>query len=64
VYAKIVQVVVCLNENFRFSGFAGLLPVISWVLGCNSLIINGIQFCWLHAFAGRYCGDYWLYSFC
>ena len=45
VYAKIVQVVVCLNENFRFSGFAGLLPVISWVLIDNSLIINGIQFC-------------------
>jgi hypothetical protein len=45
VNAKIVQVVVCLNENFRFSGFAGLLPVISWVLIDNSLIINGIPIC-------------------
>ena len=26
--------------------FAGCLPVVSWVLQCNSLIINTIQFCW------------------
>ncbi len=26
------------------SSFAGLLPVVSWVLVLNSLIINGIQF--------------------
>jgi hypothetical protein len=29
------------------SGFAGLLPVVSCVFGVNSLIINGIRFCWL-----------------
>ena len=44
VYAKIVQVVVCLIENFRFSGFAGLLPVVSYVLMDKWLIINGILF--------------------
>jgi hypothetical protein len=27
------------------SGFAGLLPVFSWVLVCKWLIINGIHFC-------------------
>ena len=34
------------------SGFAGLLPVFSWVLALNSLIINGVRFCRLGALAG------------
>ena len=32
------------------SAFAGLLPVFSCALGCNSLIINTIHFSGLHAF--------------
>jgi len=34
------------------SGFAGLLPVVSWVLQCNSLIINTIHFSGMMAFSG------------
>ena len=34
------------------SGFAGLLPVVSWVLGCNSLIINDVHFSGMQAFSG------------
>jgi hypothetical protein len=33
--------------NEVVGGFAGLLPVVSWVLIDKSLIINGIHFCWL-----------------
>ena len=31
--------------GYVFSGFAGLLPVDSYVLGYKSLIINNIHFC-------------------
>ena len=34
------------------SGFAGYLPVFSWVLVLKLLIINGIHFSGLHGFAG------------
>jgi hypothetical protein len=30
---------------FVVSGFAGLLPVVSWVLIVKWLIFNGIRFC-------------------
>ncbi len=36
---------------FIISCFAGLLPVFSWVLALNSLIINRSRFCMLCAFA-------------
>ncbi len=39
------------------SGVAGLLPVVSWVLIDNSLIINTIYFSGMHAFAGGFCGE-------
>jgi len=34
------------------SGFAGFLPVVSWVLQCNSLIINTIHFSGMVPFSG------------
>jgi hypothetical protein len=37
---------------FVVSGFAGLLPVVSWGLIDKWLIINTIRFCW---FAGSLC---------
>jgi hypothetical protein len=37
---------------FIISSFAGLLPVVSWVLALNSLIINGIHFCRLCVLLG------------
>jgi hypothetical protein len=40
------------------SGIAGLLPVFSWVLIDNSLIINTIHFCRSYAFAGSFCGGW------
>jgi hypothetical protein len=33
-------------------GFAGLLPVVSWVLMLNSLIINAIHFSGWYALSG------------
>jgi uncharacterized membrane protein len=42
------------------SGFADYLPVVSWVLVDNSLIINGIHFCRLHAIAGGFLGCFLL----
>jgi hypothetical protein len=30
---------------FFISGFAGLLPVVSWGLECKWLIINEVRFC-------------------
>jgi hypothetical protein len=44
------------------SGFAGLLPVVSWVLECKWLIINGIRFC-RFVFSARCCCDRVLCSF-
>ena len=38
------------------SGFAGYLPVVSWVLVLKSLIINTIHFSGMHAFSGGFCG--------
>jgi hypothetical protein len=36
------------------SGFAGYLPVFSWVLALKSLIINAIHFSGLHVVAGGF----------
>ncbi len=43
------------KKLWLLKGFAGLLPVNSCVLLFNSLIINAIHFCKLHAFAGNFC---------
>ena len=42
---------------FFISSFAGFLPVVSWVLMDNSLIINTIHFSGMEAFSGNFCGE-------
>ena len=50
---------------FFISGFAGLLPVVSWVFGCKWLIINGIHFCRLDVFCWWFLSehDFWILRF-
>jgi hypothetical protein len=46
---------------FLISGIADYLPVFSWVLGVNSLIINTIHFSGLKAISGVFCGGVCLF---
>ncbi len=43
---------------FLIYGIADNLPVFSWVLTLNSLIINTIHFSGLHAFTGGYLSEH------
>ena len=56
----------CYGFGFIFclcfiSGVAGFLPVVSWVLMDKWLIINGIRFCRLCAFAGSFLSEPLIY---
>jgi hypothetical protein len=50
---SLLLISVAVSKMLRLlTGFAGLLPVVSWVLMLNSLIINAIHFSGWYALSG------------